>query len=117
MKNYKDRTKNLFFSIIGILKPVAAAAVIILFLQSTGLMSDVTSASQWVLLASGLRNASDEAPRETENFDYQFSIKDLDENKIPFDQFKDKVVFLNLWATWCGPCRAEWPIYRNCIPR
>lgn len=47
--------------------------------------------------------------KEVINFNYDFNIKDLEGNKIDFGQFKDKVVFLNLWATWCGPCRAEMP--------
>ena len=25
------------------------------------------------------------------------------------NQFKGKTIFLNLWATWCGPCRIEMP--------
>lgn len=43
------------------------------------------------------------------SFDYAFTIKDLDGNKVSFEEYKGKVVFLNLWATWCGPCRAEMP--------
>ena len=26
---------------------------------------------------------------------------------------KGKVIFLNLWATWCGPCRLEMPSIQN----
>ncbi len=28
---------------------------------------------------------------------------------LSLSQFKGKVVFLNVWATWCGPCRIEMP--------
>ena len=42
-------------------------------------------------------------------FNYNFSIKDLQGTKTSFEKFKGKVIFLNLWATWCGPCRAEMP--------
>lgn len=44
-----------------------------------------------------------------EAFNFAFAIKDLNNKKISFERFKGKVVFINLWATWCGPCRAEMP--------
>jgi len=39
----------------------------------------------------------------------QFDLTDLDGRKWSLDDLKGKVAFINLWATWCGPCRAELP--------
>ncbi len=39
----------------------------------------------------------------------QTEIKDLDGNSFKVEDKKGKVVLLNLWATWCGPCRQEMP--------
>ncbi|TDM00332.1 MAG: hypothetical protein C4K58_03690 [Flavobacteriaceae bacterium] len=36
-------------------------------------------------------------------------LESLDGKQVDLNQFKGKVVFLNLWATWCGPCVAEMP--------
>lgn len=51
----------------------------------------------------------DEAPN--------FRLRDLDGNLTSLSQFRGKVVLLNFWATWCGPCRVEMPameqLYRS----
>ena len=38
-----------------------------------------------------------------------FNVLDAAGNKLDLQQFKGKKVFVNLWATWCPPCRAEMP--------
>jgi cytochrome c biogenesis protein CcmG/thiol:disulfide interchange protein DsbE len=38
-----------------------------------------------------------------------FELEDVQSNLIDLQQFRGQVVLLNLWASWCTPCRAEMP--------
>ena len=38
-----------------------------------------------------------------------FDLTDLQGRKWSLSDLKGKVAFINLWATWCGPCRMELP--------
>jgi thiol-disulfide isomerase/thioredoxin len=39
-----------------------------------------------------------------------FSLPDLDDQPYQLSQFRDRVVILDFWATWCGPCKLAMPL-------
>ena len=46
-----------------------------------------------------------------------FTVRNLKGQRVQLADHKGKVVILNLWATWCGPCRVEMPGMENLYRR
>ena len=50
-----------------------------------------------------------------------FCLEGLNGEKVQLKTLKGKIIFLNFWATWCGPCKEEMPsieaLYQQCKER
>jgi peroxiredoxin len=50
-----------------------------------------------------------------------FYLAGLNGEKVQLKALKGKIIFLNFWATWCGPCKEEMPsmeaLYQHCKER
>ena len=47
----------------------------------------------------------------------EFSLGDLSGNAVRLANLRGRVVFLNIWATWCEPCREEIPSMQSLYAR
>ena len=44
---------------------------------------------------------------------YNWELKGVNTESINFNQLEGKVIFVNFWATWCPPCKAELPMIQE----
>jgi thiol-disulfide isomerase/thioredoxin len=100
--------------ILTAVKPWFIFIGVFFLLKVTGLGAEISDVAKSALLKTGLVDAAPEvdAPKE-QAFDYGFYVRDLNGKEIDMKELRGKVIFLNLWATWCGPCRVEMPSIQN----
>jgi thiol-disulfide isomerase/thioredoxin len=82
---------------------------ILFLLRYSGLLSGISVFTQSALLQTGVMDIKPDDNLMAQPFNYKFTVQDMEGKEVDMGDFKGKVIFLNLWATWCGPCRAEMP--------
>lgn len=72
------------------------------------------------MLKTGIMNpdvekteASVDVDAENPKTDFSMSLVNSKGEKVNMEEFRGKVIFINIWATWCPPCIAEMPGINN----
>lgn len=78
-------------------------------------------AKAWVMrqmISTGLFNSKiEEKTKESSLVPPNFSVKNENGEITETSQLRGKVVFINFWASWCPPCRAEFPSVQKLYDR
>ena len=82
----------------------AEAAKLRSFKPYRDLVSDIDAKN----LARARERVKEEFARTT-SYVFDFNTKDLDGKPLSLDQFKGQVLLVDLWGTWCKPCREAIP--------
>lgn len=84
-------------------------------LYFTGLHTEVLGFLQRGILATGIMNPDldkKDDPAVIENnpqADFSMKLINSKGEQVAMEELRGKVIFMNIWATWCPPCIAEMP--------
>jgi thiol-disulfide isomerase/thioredoxin len=105
LKNYIETKKKeslwskitdilMILLIVGLIIPTTRTPILVFFKQITNFSPSVSAEDDYGKLSSN---------------DYLWTLVDEKGQQVRLEQFGDKPIFINFWATWCAPCLAEMP--------
>jgi peroxiredoxin len=87
-------------------------ALIVLALVSTRFADDPgTPPAERAMVAAAAEAASGACDVPAKPAPLDFTLTDMGGKAVHLESFKGRPLVLNFWATWCGPCKSEIPMF------
>lgn len=89
------------------------AGLAVFFFYFTGKGQSIKRSVRLELIGMGIIGSKNEPKTEVVDFDFSGRLLDKDGNQVDITEFRGKTLFINVWASWCGPCRIEMPYIQS----
>ena len=110
MTDFGPRTlRQRFFALLGV---SAIVGVVLAGLWAAGVFKSAAGEAATLVNTPTVAGVADVGPMAGQVAP-DFELTDFDGNRHRLSDYRGKVVYVNFWATWCVPCRAELPEIYN----
>lgn len=101
----------------GVTSPVFLSKLKEIYIEKKLPISEYEAIAKKADLAAKEKNAQNIIAKFGSATASDFSLKNLEGKEIKLSDYRGKIVVLDFWATWCGPCKASFPKMQDLVEK
>jgi len=87
--------------------------VILGFVLGMGALYGLTRLDSAMRISELMADPAASAKLQVDGVAPNFELESINGERVSLSQYRGRVVVVNFWATWCGPCQVEMPLFQS----